>query len=162
MPEIKYLQYVIELANEAVDFDYGGPFAAIVVKKDTIISKAVNTVYKSWDPTAHAEIEAIRYACLNLRSTSLEGCTLYSSCEPCPMGLSAIAYAKIKTVVYAASHQDACKIANFCVGELYAELAKSPIDRNIRHYQYLQDLGMEPFINWKKRRRNMINTKKKM
>jgi guanine deaminase len=116
-----YLQQAIELAEENVRTGKGGPFGAIVVKNDEIIAQGTNTVTLSNDPTAHAEIAAIRKACEVLGSFQLEDCTLYSSCEPCPMCLGAIYWTRLKRLVFAADKQQAEK-AGFDDAFIYKEI----------------------------------------
>ena len=103
-----WIQHAIKLAVDSVA-NGGGPFGAVIVKDANIIGRGNNQVTLNNDPTAHAEIVAIRDACNHLMDFNLEGCTLYSSCEPCPMCLAAIYWARISRVVYAASGADAAK-----------------------------------------------------
>ena len=104
----EYLKKSIEQAEKTYKKNAGGPFGAVIVNKDgEIISIASNHVLEKHDPTAHAEIEAIRMACKNLKTHDLSECTIYSSCEPCPMCLSAIIWANIKKCVYGANRVDA-------------------------------------------------------
>ena len=106
----KYMQVAKELANSNLLTNAGGPFGACVVKNGTIIGKGSNQVLVSHDPTAHAEITAIREACKNSHSHDLSNCELYTSCYPCPMCLSAIIWANIKTVYYGNTKEDAKEI----------------------------------------------------
>ena len=98
------------LENKKENFINGGPFGATIVKDNTIISKAHNTVLKDNDPTAHAEINAIRKACQKLNTNNLEGCSIYTTCYPCPMCMSAIIWANIKTIYYGNTKEDAASI----------------------------------------------------
>ena len=100
----------IDKARETMVKDYGGPFGAVVVKDNKVIAVASNTTLKDNDPTAHAEINAIREACKKLNTYDLSKCILYTSCEPCPMCLSAIIWANIKTVYYGCTKEDAGEI----------------------------------------------------
>ncbi|MCP3851888.1 MAG: nucleoside deaminase [Gammaproteobacteria bacterium] len=100
----------IKLAHQSVQTNHGGPFGAVIVKDQKIIGRGSNQVTTHNDPTAHAEIVAIRDACQNIQTFSLEGCTLYASSEPCPMCLSAIYWARIDTVFYANSYEQATQI----------------------------------------------------
>lgn len=100
----------IDLSDDNFDKNYGGPFGACVVKDGKIIGKGINRVIKNNDPTAHAEIIAIRDACKNIKSYDLSGCEIYTSCYPCPMCLSAIIWANIKKVYYANTKEDAADI----------------------------------------------------
>ena len=106
----KFMQEAINLSNENSIKKYGGPFGACIVKDGIIIGKGFNKVLKNNDPTAHAEIEAIRDACKNINSYDLNGCELYTSCYPCPMCLSAIIWSNIKVVYYANTKEDAASI----------------------------------------------------
>ena len=116
-----YLQQTIQLAEENVRKGKGGPFAAIITKNDEIIATGTNVVTTHNDPTAHAEISAIREACRVLHDFQLEECTLYSSCEPCPMCLGAIYWARLKRLVFAAEKQQAEK-AGFDDAFIYKEI----------------------------------------
>lgn len=105
----EFMNIAIELARNSIDH-CGGPFGAVIVKGDQIIGQGSNQVTNHNDPTAHAEIEAIRDACQNINSYTLAGCSLYASSQPCPMCLSAIYWARIDCVYYANTYQDASKI----------------------------------------------------
>ena len=116
---MNYLQEALEEAQIGVNNKEGGPFGAVIVSKDgQIIAKDNNQVLKTNDPTAHAEIMAIRQACQILSTTNLKDCTIYSTCEPCPMCLSAIAWANIKTVYYASTRKEASQ-AGFKDDDIY-------------------------------------------
>ena len=106
----KYMDVAIDLSDDNFDKKYGGPFGACIVKDGKIIGKGINRVIKNNDPTAHAEIVAIREACKTINSYDLNGCELYTSCYPCPMCLSAIIWSNIKKVYYANTKEDAEKI----------------------------------------------------
>jgi tRNA(Arg) A34 adenosine deaminase TadA len=125
----------------------GGPFGAVVVKDGQIIGKGNNRVTSSNDPTAHAEVEAIRDACRHLGSFQLEGCVLYTSCEPCPMCLGAIYWARPDRVVYACSRADAAAI-EFDDDFIYQELSLLPEQRSIPAVQDLRDEGLVVFRDW--------------
>ena len=103
----KYMKVAINLSNSNLEKNYGGPFGACVVKDGKIIGRGMNRVIKNSDPTAHAEMVAIRNACKKIKSHDLSGCELYTSCYPCPMCLSAIIWANIKTVYYGNTKEDA-------------------------------------------------------
>ncbi len=105
----QFMNKAVDLAQESIEH-CGGPFGAVIVQDNTIIGQGSNQVTRHNDPTAHAEIEAIRNACQNINSYSLRGCTLYASSEPCPMCLSAIYWARINQVYYANTYADASKI----------------------------------------------------
>jgi tRNA(Arg) A34 adenosine deaminase TadA len=117
----KFMQAAIDLARENLKFKNGGPFGAVIVKNGKIIGRGVNTVTTNNDPTAHAEVNAIREACENLNTFRLEGCDIYSSCEPCPMCLGAIYWARPRKLFFATSREDAAK-AGFDDAEIYKEL----------------------------------------
>ena len=106
----EYMELAIDLSDDNFDKNYGGPFGACIVKDGKIIGKGINRVIKNNDPTAHAEIVAIRDACKNIESHDLSGCEIYTSCYPCPMCLSAIIWANIKKVYYANTKEDAANI----------------------------------------------------
>ena len=106
----KYMDVAIDLSDDNFDKKYGGPFGACIVKDDKIIGKGINRVIKNNDPTAHAEIMAIRDACKNINSYDLSDCEIYTSCYPCPMCLSAIIWSNIKKLYYANTKEDAEKI----------------------------------------------------
>ena len=106
----EFMEVAIDLSYDNFDKNYGGPFGACVVKDGKIIGKGINKVIKNNDPTAHAEIVAIRDACKSLKSHDLSGCEIYTSCYPCPMCLSAIIWANIKKVYYGNTKEDAANI----------------------------------------------------
>ncbi|MGR8929588.1 MAG: nucleoside deaminase [Gammaproteobacteria bacterium] len=142
----KFLQYAVDLACQNVA-DGGGPFGAAVVKGGQIIATSGNRVTPNLDPTAHAEILAIRTACQTLGDFQLTDCTLYSSCEPCPMCLGAIYWARLKAVYYACNRFDAAA-AGFDDSFIYDEIPKQPAQRNIAmHYLALSD-AESPFQAW--------------
>lgn len=119
--EEKYMNEAVALSEKGIHNDEGGPFGCIIVKQDKIIGRGYNKVISTNDPTAHAEIVAIRDACKNLEAFQLEGCELYTSCEPCPMCLGAIYWARPKVIYYANSKEDA-KEAGFDDSMIYREM----------------------------------------
>jgi tRNA(Arg) A34 adenosine deaminase TadA len=139
-----FINKAIEESNKSD----GGPFGAIIVKDNKIISYGNNKVTVLNDPTAHAEIVAIREACKLSENFSLEGCTLYTSCEPCPMCLSAIYWARIKDVYYANTREDAASI-DFDDKEIYEEIKKDIDDRKIKMTRIYTTDAFKTFINWK-------------
>ena len=145
----KFLLESIKIANENLHKNGGGPFGAIVVKNGKIIGKGANTVTSSNDPTAHAEINAIRDACKNLGSFQLEDCEIYSSCEPCPMCLGAIYWARPKKLVFSASRLDANK-AGFDDSFIYDELILEHTERHIETEQIELKAASDLFSIWKK------------
>lgn len=106
----EFMEVAIDLSDDNFDKNYGGPFGACVVKDGEIVGKGINRVIKNMDPTAHAEVMAIRNACKNLKTHDLSGCEIYTSCYPCPMCLSAIIWANIKKVYYGNTKEDAAEI----------------------------------------------------
>ncbi len=124
------MQEAIRLALNNVASGKGGPFAAIIVKDDQIVGTGVNTVTTSNDPTAHAEVNAIRNACKNLSNFQLDGCEIYTSCEPCPMCLGAIYWARPSKVYYASTKDDAAN-AGFDDSFIYKEIEKPGSSRSI-------------------------------
>jgi guanine deaminase len=142
-----FLSRAVQLARENVALG-GGPFGAVIVKNDVIVAESANQVISIPDPTAHAEIQAIRQAAANLRSFNLSGTTLYTSCEPCPMCLGAVYWSRISRVVYASDRDDAGE-AGFRDAELYREIALQPGQRGIPFEQgYAPEKGSE-FNDWK-------------
>lgn len=125
----------IELSK--IGLQYGGPFGAVVVQGDTIIGEGFNTVVPKCDPTAHAEINAIREACRYLKTHNLTGCELHTSCEPCPMCFGAIHWARIAKVYFAANRDDAAQ-AGFDDSEFYRQVALNPEERTIVFTQTLE------------------------
>ena len=110
MSDEQFLKRAIELAREHSAGGINGPFGAVIVKDGEVVGEGWNRVVETNDPTAHAEVTAIRDACGNLKNFSLEGCTLYSSCQPCPMCMSALYWARIGRLVYAATKDDAAAV----------------------------------------------------
>ncbi|MDR1563308.1 MAG: nucleoside deaminase [Dysgonamonadaceae bacterium] len=149
MTDEMYIKEAIRIAEENVINVGGGPFGALIVKGDMIISEAVNTVTLTNDPTAHAEVNAIRAACKALNTFDLSGSVLYSSCEPCPMCLSAIYWAHIDKIYYAASRYDA-QDAGFDDSFIYEELNLPISERHIKIIRLLSADGRLPFDQWKK------------
>ncbi|MCK5649584.1 MAG: nucleoside deaminase [Gammaproteobacteria bacterium] len=126
----KFIDEAIRIANQSVQQQQGGPFGAVIVKDNQIIGRGSNQVTSHNDPTAHAEIEAIRDACRHIQSYSLAGCTLYASSEPCPMCLSAIYWARIDSVLYANSYAQATQIG-FDDQFIFKELSLPHQQKNI-------------------------------
>jgi len=142
----KFMRKAILLSKENIN-NGGGPFAAIVVKKDEILAAAVNRVTLDNDPTAHAEVNAIREACKKLNTFDLSDCTIYTSCEPCPMCLGAIYGAHIGKVYYGNTKQDAGNVG-FDDSFIYQELEK-PIElRNVKFLHLLPEEAIEAFQMW--------------
>ena len=145
----KYLQKAIELAKKNIESG-GGPFGAVIVKDGIIIAEEANRVTPDNDPTAHAEILAIRSAASKLKSWDLSGCELYTSCEPCPMCLGAVYWAHIDKVYFSASHDDA-RDAGFDDADMYNEMQKNPSERKISMVSALEEKGKNVFAKWKEK-----------
>ncbi len=137
----------IRLAQKAIDSNVGGPFGAVIVKNGEIVGEGCNRVTSTNDPTAHAEVVAIRNACENLASHQLENCILYASCEPCPMCLGAIYWARPARVFYAATREDAANVG-FDDQFIYEEIVKNFEDRQMKLVNLLRDEGLTVFKNW--------------
>ncbi|MBL7963769.1 MAG: nucleoside deaminase [Flavobacteriales bacterium] len=145
--DLHYLREAIALARAGMDRNDGGPFGCVIVKDDEIIGSGNNRVTSSNDPTAHAEVVAIREACRALGSFQLDGCTLYTSCEPCPMCLGAIYWARPDRVVYAGARQDAAA-AGFDDQLIYNELPLPPAERRLPMEQALRQEACAVFEAW--------------
>jgi len=148
MKGVDYMKKAISLAAENVRSQKGGPFGAVIVKDGQILSLGVNTVTSDNDPTAHAEVNAIREACKRLGSFDLNGCTLYTSCEPCPMCLSAAYWAKVDRIYFAADKVDAGN-SGFSDAFIYDEISLPISDRTVPTERMLEEEGKEPFNLWK-------------
>ena len=146
----EFMDVAIDLSDDNFDNEYGGPFGACIVKDGKIIGKGINRVVKNNDPTAHAEIEAIRKACKSVDSYDLSGCELYTSCYPCPMCLSAIIWSNIKKVYYANTKEDAADIG-FRDDYIYDFIKKGMSDKNILDLQELnREEAIKVFEEYKK------------
>ena len=143
----RFMSRAIELSIESVKSG-GGPFGSVIIKNNEIISEGMNRVTKNNDPTAHGEIVAIRNACKNLNNFSLKGCELYTSCEPCPMCLSAIYWSRVDKIYYANTRDDAKKI-DFDDSLIYSELTKKIKERKIPTTQLMRDEALQGFTFWK-------------
>ena len=145
----EFMKRAIELSVENVD-NGGGPFGSVIVKDGRIIAEGSNKVTPSNDPTAHGEIVAIREACKKLNNFSLNQCELYSTCEPCPMCLSAIYWARIDKIYYANTREDARKI-DFDDSLIYTELQKNIDKRKIPMIQMMRNEALKAFEMWDKK-----------
>ncbi len=144
----KHMLEAVRMSREGMGDGRGGPFGAVVVRDDQIIARGANRVVRGHDPTAHAEVVAIREACGALGTHVLEGCELYSSCEPCPMCMAAIYWSRITRVWYAGTHGDATD-AGFDDSLIYNEL-KLPIEKRlVPMTQKMRDSALEVFQEWK-------------
>ncbi|HKC68950.1 MAG TPA: nucleoside deaminase [Bacteroidia bacterium] len=150
MSDKKFMQEAIELSVNNVKSGKGGPFGAVVVKDGKIIARAANSVTSTNDPTAHAEVNAIRQACKILNTHQLTGCEIYTSCEPCPMCLGAIYWARPDKVYYANTKKDAAAI-NFDDDFIYQEIAKPLPERQMKFIQLLREEALTAFDEWKKK-----------
>lgn len=143
----KFMRAAIRLSIDMMRRGKGGPFGAVVVKGSQIVGRGCNEVTSSNDPTAHAEIVAIRDACRRLKTFDLDECELYTSCEPCPMCLSAIYWARIRKVFYANTRKDAAKIA-FDDDFIYREVALPIRKRKLVMKQLLRNEALKAFAEW--------------
>src|SRR4051812_32587712 len=143
----KFMQRAIELAQQGMDSNSGGPFGCVVAKNGEIIGEGCNRVTSTNDPTAHAEIVAIREACKKLGAFQLDGCVVYTSCEPCPMCLGAIYWARPAGIFFAATRVDAAN-AGFDDETFYDELEKPNEDRQLKMAALLRERSQEVFKAW--------------
>lgn len=141
-----FMRQAIGLAVENVR-NGGGPFGAVIVKNGRVVATGVNRVTPDNDPTAHAEVCAIRAACRKLGTFNLEGCVIYTSCEPCPMCLGAIYWAHLDKIYYGANQHDAAAV-NFDDSFIYRELELKPADRKKPVENLLHDEALAPFNAW--------------
>jgi tRNA(Arg) A34 adenosine deaminase TadA len=143
-----FMVRAIELSQEGMDGNFGGPFGAVVVKNGAIIAEGFNHVTSTNDPTAHGEVVAIRNAGRNLNQPWLEGCDLYTSCEPCPMCISAALWAHIQKIVYGATQQDAADIG-FDDAAFYEELQMKPQGKILTLQQLMREEAVKVMQRWK-------------
>jgi len=143
----KFMKKAIRLSIANVDKGRGGPFGAVVVKDGKVIARGTNSVTATNDPTAHAEVVAIRKACKSLKTYQLTGCEIYTSCEPCPMCLAAIYWARPDKIFFAGSKEDAAAI-NFDDKLIYEEIAKPISERKIFTQQILREQALVAFKKW--------------
>ena len=144
-----FMRQAIELAVENVKCG-GGPFGAVIVRDGKVVATGVNRVTANNDPTAHAEVSAIRAACTKLGTFDLSGCVIYTSCEPCPMCLGAIYWAHIDKIYYGANQHDAAAV-DFDDSFIYRELELKPADRNKPVENILHDEALAPFNLWREK-----------
>lgn len=149
------MRKAIELSRNGITTGEGGPFGCVVVKGDKIIGSGWNQVTSAKDPTAHAEIVAIRDACTRLQSFQLTGCEIYTSCEPCPMCMGAIYWARPDKVYYANTHQDAAA-AGFDDSFIYEELTAPVNNRKIPMIRVEQPEALQVFKEWKEKGDKMV------
>ncbi len=148
--EEKFMQEAIALSLHGINENHGGPFGCIIVKADTIVGRGNNKVTSTNDPTAHAEVVAIRDACKNLNTFQLEDCEIYSSCEPCPMCLGAIYWARPKKIFFANNRQDAANIG-FDDSMIYDEMSAKIEDRKIPIISLGREEALKVFTEWMKK-----------
>jgi len=148
--EEKFMQEAIGLARNGITTNEGGPFGAVVVKNGEVIGRGNNRVTSDNDPTAHAEVMAIRDACKNLNTFQLEGCEIYTTCEPCPMCLGAIYWARPSRVYYGCTKQDAADI-DFDDEFIYKELELPLEQRKVPFKQLIRDEAIGLFREWEKK-----------
>jgi tRNA(Arg) A34 adenosine deaminase TadA len=141
------MEEAIRLSIEHIRAGHGGPFGAVVTRNGLILGRGWNRVTSANDPTAHAEIVAIRQACARLGTFSLNGCEIYASCEPCPMCLGAIYWARLGRLYYAATRDDAAA-AGFDDAAIYREIALPPGTRTLPAIQLLRDRALSVFAEW--------------
>lgn len=144
--ENKFMKRAIELSIESVK-NGGGPFGAVIVKDGKIVSEASNSVTKNNDPTAHAEVNAIRLAAKKLNTFNLSGCEIYTSCEPCPMCLGAIYWARLDAIYFANDKNDAKNIG-FDDSFIYEEINKPYEKRKIKTIQMMREEALKAFKLW--------------
>lgn len=145
----EWMRQVIRLASENVTSGGGGPFAALIVKDGAVVAEGVNTVVAANDPTAHAEIDAIRAACAAIGEFSLRGCEIYINSEPCPMCLAAIYWARLDAMYFGAGCEDAAQ-AGFDDGYIFGQLSLERSERAIPSEQLLREEALESFRLWEK------------
>jgi tRNA(Arg) A34 adenosine deaminase TadA len=143
----KFMRLAIKLADKNVQKNIGGPFGAVIVKKGKLIAKSANKVTLKNDPTAHAEVSAIRIACKKLKTFDLQGCIIYTSCEPCPMCLSAIYWSHLDEIYYANTKEDAARIG-FDDQFIYEEIALPYEKRKVPIKQMLRNEAINSFNLW--------------
>ncbi len=143
----EYMKMAIRLARTNVQEGNGGPFGALIVKDGKVIAKAMNEVTSTDDPTAHAEIVAIRRACKALEAYQLDGCDVYTSCEPCPMCLGALYWARPDHVYFAATRKDAAS-SGFDDDFIYEEIKLDPDMRQIPFSNKMRDEALKAFKEW--------------
>jgi tRNA(Arg) A34 adenosine deaminase TadA len=144
--DARFMQMAIDLSIENIDTG-GGPFGAVIVRDGEVIATGANRVVPNADPTAHAEVMAIRNACTKLGTFQLNDCTIYSSCEPCPMCLSALYWAGVKRICYGNTKDDA-KAIDFDDSFIYDQLDLNYADRSIKCEHFMRDNALAAFRKW--------------
>lgn len=143
----QFMARAVELARQSIESNDGGPFGCVIVSEGEIIGEGRNLVTSTNDPTAHAEVVAIRDACRNIGAFQLTGCTVYTSCEPCPMCLAAIYWARAERIFYAGTPEDAAN-AGFDDAFLYEELKKPNTERRLVMVPLMRNSAIEVFSEW--------------
>ncbi|MDF7816691.1 nucleoside deaminase [Runella sp. MFBS21] len=146
----EFMRQAIEVARQGMKNDIGGPFGAIVVREGVVVAKGCNQVTSTNDPTAHAEVVAIREACKKLGNFKLDNCVIYTSCEPCPMCLGAIYWAGIQKIYYACTKDDAAA-ANFDDAFIYQELDTPKSNRKLPQECCLREEALTVFEQWRQK-----------
>ena len=146
--DIDFMREAIELSRDNIRANRGGPFGAVIVKDDKIVGRGANRVTANNDPTAHAEVEAIRDACRQLGNFILNGCAIYTSCEPCPMCLTAIYWARIEKIFYATTQHDAASI-DFDDAFLYEQIVLERDQRALPCIPLLRHEAIAVFEEWR-------------
>lgn len=146
----EFMQEAIRLAIEGMQQGCGGPFGAVIVKNNEIVGRGYNQVLTSLDPTAHAEVVAIREACQKIGDFSLVNCEVYASCEPCPMCLGALYWSRIEKIYYGATQVDAQAIG-FDDALFYREIIKLPTERQIPMYEFMRPHALVAFTQWEQK-----------
>ncbi len=144
----EFMQRAIALAVDNVSSNRGGPFGAVIVRDGQVLSEASNLVTSTNDPTAHAEIVALRRACATLNVFSLRGCVLYTSCQPCPMCLAAAYWARVEAIFYGSTAEDAAS-AGFDDAHLYEEFQRTPSQRSLPAVNLLRESAAAAFAAWR-------------
>jgi tRNA(Arg) A34 adenosine deaminase TadA len=145
----RFMREAIRLADESVERG-GGPFGAVIVKDGAIVARGANSVTLDNDPTAHAEVNAIRTACRSLGTFDLSGCTVYTSCEPCPMCLAAIYWAGISRIYFGNTRKDAAAI-DFADDHIYNELSRPLEQRSVPIIPLLRNEALHTFTRWEEK-----------
>jgi tRNA(Arg) A34 adenosine deaminase TadA len=143
----RHLAQAVRLSRDHMERGEGGPFGAVIVRDGTVLAEGWNQVTSTNDPTAHAEVVAIRRACQAVDAFSLEGATLYASCEPCPMCLASAYWARLSRIVYANTREDAAAIG-FDDAAIYDEIPKAPADRAIPTIRIASPAAQAVFAEW--------------
>lgn len=149
LQHLKFMKLAIALSKKNIKKSLGGPFGAVIVRNGEVIARSVNKVTDTFDPTAHAEISAIRIASKKLRNFDLSDCVIYSSCEPCPMCLGAIYWSRISKIYYANTRYDAADLG-FDDKFIYDELDLPAEKRKLAAVQLLRSQALEVFKEWQK------------